>query len=654
MTSTVILTLPDGKALEVEKGATMLTAAGKIGPKLALAVIAGKLDGKPVDLTHQVQAPAKLVLLKPDSGEGLEIFRHSSAHVLCQAVQRLFPDAKPTIGPVVEEGFYYDFARPHPFTPEDLVKIEEEMKKIVLEDQPFERIEMSKADALALYPTNPYKRELINGIEGEMVSVYFNHRKSADAGADLAPSAARTLDFYDLCQGPHVPSTGRIKAFKLTKVAGAYWRADAKNDQLQRIYGISFPEEKALVEYQTRVEQAELRDHRKVGKELGLLMMSEMAPGMPFLLPNGMTVRNELEKFWREEHAKAGYQEIRTPVIMNEQLWHQSGHWDHYKENMYFTQIDEQAFALKPMNCPGAMLTFAAATRSYRDLPLRLAEMGLVHRHELSGVLSGMTRVRCFTQDDSHIFVMPEQIEAEVKGVIALVDKFYKTFGFTYTAELSTRPQKFMGEISTWDQAEKSLQNAMESIKLAFVVNAGDGAFYGPKIDFKIKDAIGRQWQCATVQLDFQMPQRFNLKYEGADGQPHAPVVIHRVIYGSMERFMGVLIEHYAGAFPVWLAPVQLTVLTISDQHAPYARALHEKFIKEGLRSTLNDRPDTIAAKIRDAQMQKIPYMLAVGAKEVEKGRLSVRDRKGNITEMAPEDFIKLVRKMIAEKKQIE
>ncbi len=636
MTSTVILTLPDGKPLEVEKGATMLQAAGKIGPKLALAVVAGKLDGKMVDLAHKIEGAAKLVLLKPDSGEGLEIFRHSSAHVLAQAVMRLYPKAELAIGPVVEEGFYYDIGGIPPLTPQDLARIEEEMKKIVAEDQPFERKEMGKEEARALYPANPFKMELINGIEGETVSVYFNNK------------------FYDLCMGPHVPSTGRIKAFKLTKVAGAYWRADAKNDQLQRIYGISFAEEKQLAEYLSRVEQAELRDHRKVGKELGLLMMSEMAPGMPFLLPNGMTVRNELEKFWREEHVKAGYQEIKTPIIMNEQLWHQSGHWDHYKENMYFTQIDNTEFAVKPMNCPGAMLCFAAATRSYRDLPLRLAEMGLVHRHELSGVLSGMVRVRCFTQDDSHIYVMPEQIENEVKNVIALIDKFYKTFGFTYTAELSTRPEKYMGEIATWDKAEGSLKAAMDGIKLPYVINAGDGAFYGPKIDFKIKDAIGRQWQCATVQLDFQMPARFNLQYEGADGQPHVPVVIHRVIYGSLERFMGVLIEHYAGAFPVWLSPVQAAVLTISDQHAPYAKALHHKLVEAGIRSSLNDRPDTIAAKIRDAQLAKIPYMLAVGAKEVEKGRLAVRDRKGRITEMAPDDFIKLVRKMVAEKKQIE
>ncbi|VVB57322.1 putative threonine--tRNA ligase 1 [uncultured archaeon] len=647
--SDITLTLPDGKALKVPAGATVLDAAKLIGPKLAQVVVAAKLDEQLVDLSHKVERDAKFVLFKPDSGAGLEVFRHSSAHVMAQAVRRLYPQAQLTIGPVVEEGFYYDIGGIPPLSPEDLARVEAEMKKIVEEDQPFVRREMSKKDALALYPDNKYKRELIEGIPGDMVSVYFNS-KTAKTPSTPATQAA----FFDLCSGPHIPSTGRVKAFKLMKVAGAYWRANAENDQLQRIYGISFDDEKKLAEYTTRLEEAEKRDHRKVGSQLGLIHFSELAPGMPFLLPKGMAVRNELEKFWREEHRKAGYQEIKTPIIMNEQLWHQSGHWDHYKENMYFTQIDEQPFAVKPMNCPGAMLVFGSTARSYRELPLRLGEMGLVHRHELSGVLSGMVRVRAFTQDDSHLFVMPEQIEQEVKGVISLIDKFYKTFGFEYTAELSTRPDKFMGEPETWDRAEASLKAAMDSIKLPYTINAGDGAFYGPKIDFKIKDAIGRSWQCATCQLDFQMPQRFNLSYTGADDKPHTPVVIHRVIYGSMERFMGILIEHYAGAFPPWLAPVQIAILPIAKDHLAYAKALHAKFEQEGLRSVLDERDDTIASKIRDAQMQKMPYMLAVGKNEIDTGRLAVRDRKGKIVQMQVDEFVKHMKMMMKEKKQIE
>lgn len=632
----ITLTLPDGKKLEVPSGASVLEAAKLIGPKLAQAVVAAKLDGEMVDLSHAVTKPAHLVLLKADSGEGLEVFRHSSAHVMAQAIMKLFPQAKLAIGPVVEEGFYYDIGGIPPLSPDDLARIEEEMKKIVEENQPFERKEMKKKDALALYPDNSYKRELIEGIEGDKVSVYYNN------------------GFYDLCTGPHVPSTGRIRAFKLMKVAGAYWRADAKNDQLQRIYGISFDDEKKLAEYLHQLEEAEKRDHRKVGTALNLIYFSDMAPGMPFLLPKGMVVRNELEKFWREEHRAAGYQEIRTPLLMNEQLWHQSGHWEHYKENMYFTKIEEQPFALKPMNCPGAMLAYSAQAHSYRELPLRLCEMGLVHRHELSGVLAGMVRVRAFTQDDSHLFVTEEQIEPEVVGVVRLVDKFYKTFGFEYEVELSTRPEKFMGEINAWDKAEAALHRALKAAGLPYLVNDGEGAFYGPKIDFKIRDAIGRSWQCATVQVDFQMPQRFNLAYMGADDRPHAPVVIHRVIYGSMERFMGILIEHYAGAFPVWLAPVQIAVLPIGREHKAYAKALHEKFSKEGFRSELDERDDTIASKIRDAQMKKVPYMLAVGKNEIDTGRLDVRDRKGRRVQMSPDDFIKHVKMMIKEKKQIE
>ncbi len=637
MAETIKLTLPDGKIIEVEKGASVYEAAKKIGPRLAEAVVAGKIEGKAYDLAHEIQKGGKFELLKPDSGEGLEIFRHSTAHIMAQAVLRVFPGAKLTIGPVVEEGFYYDIEYPTPFTPEDFRKIEQEMSKIVVEGQKFERREIGKEEALALYPDNMFKRELIEGIEGDAVSVYYNGDK-----------------FFDLCAGPHVPDTGKIGAFKLMKVAGAYWRADAANPQLQRIYGISFPDATKLKEYVTRLEQAQARDHRKVGRELGLLVMKEEAPGMPFLLPKGMIVRNELEKFWREEHTRAGYKEIKTPIIMNEQIWHTSGHWEHYKENMYFTQIDELPYAVKPMNCPGAMLAYSSDSHSYRELPLRLAELGLVHRHELAGVLSGMVRVRAFTQDDCHIFAMPQQVEQEVKNVMALVDKFYKIFGFEYDASLATRPEKYIGTIAEWDKAESTLHSALKGINKQYTVNAGDGAFYGPKIDIKLRDAIGRQWQCATIQLDMQMPGRFGLTYEGADGQKHTPAVIHRVIYGSLERFMAILIEHYAGAFPPWLAPVQVALLSISDSHNKYCCKLRDAMMEEGLRVEVNDRQETIGAKIRDAQMQKVPYMLVIGAKEEETGKLQVRDRKGRITEMNGKDFVLLVRKMIEEKRQIE
>ncbi len=643
----ISLTLPDGKVLKAPAGATVLDAAKLIGPKLAQVVVAAKLDEQMVDLSHKLDHDAKFVLFKPDTGAGLEVFRHSSAHVMAQAILRIYSQAQLTIGPVVEEGFYYDIGGIPPLSPDELVKIEAEMKKIVEEDQPFVRREMKKGEALALYPENKYKRELIEGIPGDMVSIYFNPKT---AKSPAAPAAA----FFDLCAGPHVPNTGRIKTFKLMKVAGAYWRADAQKDQLQRIYGISFDDEKKLAEHLNKLEEAEKRDHRKIGTQLGLIYSSEYAPGMPFLLAKGMTVRNELEKFWREEHRMAGYQEIKTPLVMSEELWKISGHAVHYRENMYFTQIDEQPFVLKPMNCPGAMMVFGSTARSYRELPLRLCELGLVHRHELSGVLSGMVRVRAFTQDDSHLYMTEEQLVPEVIGVLKLVDRFYKVFGFEYTAELSTMPEKHMGEVGEWQKAEAALHLALKEAGLAYTLNSGDGAFYGPKIDIKLKDAIGRSWQCATVQVDFQLPRQFNLKYNGSDDQLHMPVVIHRVIFGSIERFMGIIIEHYAGAFPVWLAPVQIAVLPIGKEHMVFAKALHEKFMKEGLRSELDERDDTIGSKIRDAQMQKVPYMLAVGKNEIDTGRLAVRDRKGKIVPMGLDDFIKHVKMMVKEKKQIE
>lgn len=647
MPDIIELTLPDGHKLKVEKGITALDAARQIGPALAKVCVAAKLDGKPVDLSHKIEKHCKLVLIKGDSEEGLDVMRHSASHVMAQAVLRLFPDAKLTIGPIIEGGFYYDFERKEPFTPADLEKIEHEMKKIIDEEQPFERKEMKKKEAMALYSDNMYKREVIGELpEDAPISVYYNRKTST--------SPKEAPEFFDLCMGPHLPSTGKVGAYKLLKVAGAYWRGDAKNPQLQRIYATAFVDKKQLAEYLKRIEEAEKRDHRRIGRELGLIMFSELAPGMPILLPNGMVLRGELEKFMREELDKRDYVEIRTPVIFNNSLWHTSGHWDHYKDNMYFTEIEAQQYALKPMNCPGCMLVFANSTRSYRDLPIRFSEFGLVHRHELSGVLSGMFRVRAFTQDDAHIFATDEQIEQEVISLIELIGVVFKTFGFEYTAELSTRPEHFMGEVATWDKAEKALKNSLEKAAIKYVVNEGDGAFYGPKIDFKVKDAIGRVWQLSTIQMDFQMPARFGLQYEGADGKPHVPIVIHRAIYGSMERFMGVLIEHYAGKFPLWLAPVQVSLLPMAGEHKKYARDFSKKLKAEGIRAVVDERDDTIGSRIRDAQMQKIPYMLVIGGKEMGGEMLNVRQRDGKVFEIRKDEFILRLKKMIKDRKGME
>ncbi|PIT84291.1 threonine--tRNA ligase [Candidatus Micrarchaeota archaeon CG10_big_fil_rev_8_21_14_0_10_45_29] len=644
----IILTLPDGKKLEMPKGSTVLEAAAKIGPGLAKAVVAGSLDGKVVDLGRKIEKSAKFVLYKPDSSEGLEVMRHSCAHVMAQAVLRVFPNVKLTIGPVIEDGFYYDFAKKEPFTPENLLKIEKEMQNIIDENQPFERIEVSREKALKLYPDNKYKRELIEELPAsEKISVYYN-KKTGKSPPHVGEF------FFDLCSGPHLPSTGRVGAFKLMKVAGAYWRGSSENDMLQRIYGTCFATKKELDEYLHRLEQAQARDHRKIGKELGLIMFSELAPGMPFLLPKGAIVRDELVQYMRAEQKKLGYLEINSPIVYNNSLWHTSGHWEHYKDNMYFTQIDEQEYALKPMNCPGHMLVFNNSTRSYRDLPLKLAEFGLVHRHELSGVLSGMVRVRAFVQDDAHIFCTPEQVEAQVEEVMELVKKLFLVFGFEYFAELSTRPPKYMGERETWDAAEKSLKSVLEKSGIKYEINEGDGAFYGPKIDFKVKDAIGRVWQLSTIQLDFQMPGRFSCEYEGSDGKKHTPIVIHRAVLGSIERFMGILIEHYAGKFPVWLAPVQVALLPINDEMIEFAKELASKFKEAGIRAEVNEKTETINAKIRDAQMQKIPYMLVVGKKEKESGELQVRQRDGKQFNMRVEEFILAVKKIIEAKKNIE
>jgi threonyl-tRNA synthetase len=543
-------------------------------------------------------------------------YRHTASHILAQAVKRLFPATKLTIGPAIDDGFYYDFDAEKPFTPEDLDALEAEMRKITREKLPLERFELSRADAVTLMRERgePYKVELILGLPEDAVISFY-----------------RQGEFTDLCAGPHVDSTGRIKhnAFKLTSATGAYWRGDSNNKMLQRIYGTCFPSKEELDAHLARLEEAKKRDHRKLGRELDLFALYDEGPGFPFFFPKGMVLRNELESFWRRRHRAAGYEEIRTPLILNEELWHRSGHWDHYKDNMYFTKIDDGDYAIKPMNCPGGMLAYKRKMWSYKELPVRMAEMGVVHRHELSGALHGLMRVRCFTQDDAHLYMTPEQIPAEIAGVIDLVDSIYNVFGFEYRVELSTRPDDFMGEIETWNAAEKALEDALIEKNTEYRLNPGDGAFYGPKIDFHLIDSIGRAWQCATLQLDFQMPERFELEYVGADGEKHRPVMIHRTVFGSIERFIGILTEHYAGAFPLWLAPVQVTVLPITDRARDYAKQVAEQLEQSGFRAETDLRNEKIGYKIREAQLQKIPYMLVLGDKEVEAGLVAVRTREG-------------------------
>jgi threonyl-tRNA synthetase len=623
---------PNGSVNEFDKGVTALGVAKKIGERLAMAAIAARVNGQLVDLNTPIEKDSDFEILTFDSIDGKKVFWHSTSHVMAQAVKRLFPDAVLTIGPSIEEGFYYDFDA-KPFSPEDLVRIEKEMKKIVEDDFKFERKELTKEEAKKKFRDNKYKLELINEAEGK-ISVYSQG------------------DFFDLCRGPHVSSTGKIKAFKLTKTSGAYWRGDAKNKQLQRIYGISFPENKMLKDYLTLIEEAEKRDHRKLGKELDLFSFHEEAPGMPFFHAKGMVIWNELLDFWREEHRKAGYVEIKTPIILNKKLWLQSGHWDHYKENMYFTKIDEADYAVKPMNCPGGMLVYKASSHSYKDFPLKVAEIGLVHRHELSGVLSGLFRVRCFHQDDAHIFVTEEQLEEEIKNVVKLVDHFYRDiFKFEYHVELSTKPENAMGEQKLWDLAENTLKKALEMLNMKFKVNPGDGAFYGPKIDFHIKDAIGRTWQCATCQLDFQMPLKFELTYDGADNKKHTPIMLHRVVYGSLERFIGILVEHYAGKFPLWLSPVQAMLLPIADRHVKYAKEVAKKMFDAGIRAEVDDRAETTPKKVRDAELQKVNYILVVGDKEVSNKTVNVRTRNNEILgEKKVDEFLMKLNKEIEEK----
>ena len=620
------VSLKDGSSMEVEEGISVLDVAKKISEGLARNATAAMVDGEVKDLRYNLDKDCELTILTFDAIEGKKAYWHTASHILAQAVKRLYPDVKLTIGPAIDNGFYYDFDSEITFTPEILEKLEEEMKKIVKEDLEIKRFTLSREEAIKLMKERKedYKVELIEELpEGEEISFY-------EQG-----------EFVDLCAGPHLLSTGKVKAIKLQTVSGAYWRGDEKNKMLQRIYGIAFPKKSELDEYLEMLEEAKKRDHRKLGKELDLFMLAEEGPGFPFFLPKGMILRNVLEDFWRKKHMENGYQEIKTPIMLNEDLWHRSGHWDHYKDNMYTTKIDDVDFALKPMNCPGGMLVYKRKIHSYRDLPERVGELGLVHRHELSGTLHGLMRVRCFTQDDAHIFCLPEQVEDEIIRLMKLIDSIYKMFGFTYTMELSTRPEDSMGSDEQWDAAINGLKNALEVQGLEYSINEGDGAFYGPKIDFHLKDSIGRTWQCGTIQLDFQMPEKFDLVYIGADGEKHRPVMLHRVIFGSIERFIGILIEHYAGAFPTWLAPVQVKVLSIAEPHIEYAKKLEEEFKKNGIRVEIDDRPEKIGYKIREAQLQKVPYMVVVGDKEVEAGTVGVRSRKdGDIGQMKIEDSI--------------
>lgn len=629
--------LIDGAIIEVEKGSSIIDVAKKISEGLARVTLAGLVNGEVQDLRHKLTEDCKLEILTFDSLEGKKAYWHTTSHIMAQAIKRLYPEIKLAIGPSIDNGFYYDFDTEKPFSEEDLIKIEDEMKKIIKEDLPLERFELPRKEAIKFMEEKgePYKVELINDLpEDAIISFY------------------KQGEFTDLCAGPHVAKTGNIKAVKLLTSSGAYWRGNEKNKMLQRIYGISYPKASQLEEYLNMLEEAKKRDHKKLGKELELFMITGEGPGFPFFLPKGMVLRNVLEDYWRKIHTLNGYQEVKTPVMLNEELWHRSGHWDHYKDNMYTTKIDEQDFALKPMNCPGGMLVYKSKMHSYKDLPIRMGELGLVHRHEKSGQLNGLFRVRCFTQDDAHIFCLPEQIESEIIDLMHLINQVYSLFGFTYTVELSTRPEDSMGSDEDWTTAENALRKALEHENMEYVVNEGDGAFYGPKIDFHIKDSLGRDWQCGTIQLDFQMPERFDLNYIGQDGEKHRPVMLHRVVFGSIERFIGVLIEHYAGAFPTWLAPVQVKILTISDKQKEYADELVKQFMKEGIRAELDDREEKIGYKIREAQLQKIPYMLIIGEKEVEANAVGVRARKeGDIGQMPVKEFISKIKEEIEEKK---
>lgn len=633
----MIITLKDGSVREYAEPKSILEIAGDVSEGLARAACAGEVNGERVDLRTVVDKDCTVSILTFEEKGGRDAFRHTAAHIMAQAVKRLYPNVKLAIGPSIEDGFYYDIDSEAALTAEDFPAIEAEMKKIVKENLKLERFELKREQALRFFEEKdePYKVELIRDLpEDAVISLY------------------RQGEFTDLCAGPHLMSTKPVKAVKLMKVAGAYWRGNEKNKMLTRLYGTAFTKNADLDAYVTMLEEAKKRDHRKLGRELDLFLFTEEGPGFPFFLPKGMVLKNTLMQYWREIHEREGYVEISTPIMLNRQLWETSGHWDHYKENMYTTVIDEEDFAIKPMNCPGGMLVYKSQPHSYRELPLRLAEVGLVHRHEKSGALHGLMRVRCFHQDDAHIFMTPEQIREEIKGVVRLIDEVYRLFGFRYVIELSTRPEDSMGSDEDWEMATNGLRDALEDMGLAYVVNEGDGAFYGPKIDFHLVDAIGRTWQCGTIQLDFQLPQRFEAEYIGADGEMHRPIMIHRVCFGSIERFIGILTEHFAGKFPTWLAPVQVKVLPISDKYIDYSRKVAGRIKAAGIRCEIDERAEKIGYKIREARNERVPYMLVVGQKEEESGLVSVRSRfEGEEGQKDLSGFIEAVTLEISQRK---
>ena len=628
--------LKNGESMSLENGATAMQAALAISEGLARNAICAKVNGALVDLSHVLNEGDNLEIVTLKDKEGLNVYRHTAAHVLAQALKTVYPTCKLSIGPVIDNGFYYDVDFVTPITQADLAKVESEMQKIIKSNLPIERFELPREEALELMKSysEDYKVELIQDLpEGETISFY-------KQGA-----------FTDLCRGPHLPSTGKIKAFKLTSIAGAYWRGDEHNKMLTRIYGTAFAKKDEMDAYFTMLEEAKKRDHTKLGKELGLFAIMNEGKGLPFFLPNGMVLKNTLVDYWRQIHTREGYVEIQTPIMLNRTLWETSGHWFHYRDNMYTTKVDEEDFAIKPMNCPGSILVYKNEPHSYKDLPIRMGELGLVHRHEKSGQLHGLFRVRCFTQDDAHIFMTREQIKDEIKGVVRLINEVYTLFGFKYHVELSTRPENSMGSDEDWEVATESLRSALNDLGLDYVVNEGDGAFYGPKIDFHLEDSIGRTWQCGTIQLDFQLPQRFEMEYVGEDGQKHQPIMVHRVAFGSIERFIGILIEHFAGKFPVWLSPVQVKILPITDRQIDYAKGLCAKMKELGIRVQVDDRSEKIGYKIREAQMSKVPYMLVVGEKEAEAGQVAVRRRDaGDMGAVNADEFIATVLKDIEDK----
>ena len=630
------ITLPDGSVKTFDAPVTVLEIAKSISEGLARNACCGLVNGEVKDLRYEVADDAKVSICTFDDPDGKRAFRHTASHIMAQAIKHLFPETKLAIGPSIEDGFYYDFDRETPFTEDDLRKIEEEMKKIVKEDLPLERFTLPRAEAIAFMKEKdePYKVELIE-----------------DLPEDAEISFYRQGDFTDLCAGPHLMSTKPIKAIKLMSVAGAYWRGSEKNKMLSRIYGTAYPKASELEAYLHMLEEAKKRDHRKLGKELKLFALMDEGPGFPFFLPKGMILKNTLLDYWREIHKKAGYVEISTPAILSRKLWETSGHWDHYKENMYTTVIDDEDYAIKPMNCPGGMLVYKLEPHSYRDLPLRMGEIGLVHRHEKSGALHGLMRVRCFNQDDAHIFMTPDQIRDEIKGVVHLIDSVYSLFGFKYHVELSTRPENSMGSDEDWERATEGLRGALEDMDLPYLVNEGDGAFYGPKIDFHLEDSLGRTWQCGTIQLDMQLPERFELEYTDKDGQKKRPVMIHRVCFGSIERFIGIIIEHYAGQFPTWLSPVQVKVLSISEKHEGYAKQVADALDAAGIRVETDFRNEKIGYKIREARNERVPYIVICGEKEEETGKISLRSRQGDEGETDLDAFIGRVKEEIASRK---